>query len=74
MLDAMKIGGPANARRAGRSAMPYKEEDEGYLAAETGLRLSENPHPYGTIRYDHWRRGWHIKNDEIQRAVRLGRT
>ena len=32
MLDAMKIGGPANAQRSG--AMPNKEEDEGYLAAE----------------------------------------
>lgn len=44
--------------------MPHKEEDEGYLAAEAGQKLSENPYPRGTIRYDHWRRGWHIKSDE----------
>ena len=43
---------------------PNKEEDEGYLAAEIGLRLSENPYSRGTIRHDEWRRGWHIKRDE----------
>lgn len=44
--------------------MTHKEEDEGYLAAETGHRLSDNPYPRGTIRCDDWRRGWHIKHDE----------
>lgn len=47
--------------------MPYKEEDEGYLAAETGRRLSENPHPRGTIRHDDWRRGWYAKSNEGRR-------
>jgi hypothetical protein len=52
---------------------PHKEEDEGYLAAEAGRGLSENIYPCGTIRFEHWRRGWHIKNDEIQRTIGLGR-
>jgi hypothetical protein len=42
---------------------PHKEEDEGYLAAEAGLRLADNPYPRGTIRFAEWRRGWHIKTD-----------
>jgi hypothetical protein len=52
--------------------MPYKEEDEGYLAAETGRRLSENPHPRGTIRYDDWRRGWYAKSHEVRRKENEG--
>jgi hypothetical protein len=48
-----------------------RQEDEGYLAAETGRSLLENPYPYGTIRHEDWRRGWGIKNDETQRAKRL---
>jgi ribosome modulation factor len=40
------------------------EEDEGYLAAVNGLSLSENPYPRGTIRYQHWRSGWHIRRAE----------
>jgi hypothetical protein len=47
--------------------MPYKEEDEGYLAAEAGQRLVDNPYPRGTIRYEHWRQGWHIKRDEVHK-------
>jgi hypothetical protein len=54
------------------TANPYKEEDEGYLAAKAGRRISENVYPYGTIRYDHWRRGWRIRNAEVRRSVRLG--
>src|SRR5215469_2903639 len=46
------------------SLIPHEEVDQGYLAAEAGQMLSENPHPLGTIRYDDWRRGWHIKNNE----------
>ena len=53
------------------SSNPHKEEDEGYLAAEAGQSLSDNLYPCGTIRHEHWRRGWRIKNDEAQRAVRL---
>lgn len=39
---------------------PHKEEDEGYLAAEAGRRLSDNPCPRGTIRHAEWQRGWHL--------------
>jgi hypothetical protein len=46
---------------------PHKEEDEGYLAARNGERISDNPYPRGTIRYDEWRRGWHIKREETQK-------
>jgi hypothetical protein len=56
------------------SSNPHKEEDEGYLAAEAGQRPSDNPYPRGTLRHDHWRRGWRIKTDEISRALRLGRA
>ena len=42
------------------SLNPHKEEDEGYLAAESGRKLAENPYPRGTIRYSEWRRGWHL--------------
>jgi hypothetical protein len=51
---------------------PHKEEDEGYLAAAAGRALSANIYPVGTIRYEHWRRGWRIRYDETRRAVRLG--
>jgi hypothetical protein len=44
---------------------PHKEEDEGYLAAKAGLRLAANPYPRGTIRHDHWRRGWQLKTEGI---------
>jgi ribosome modulation factor len=46
---------------------PYKQEDEGYLAAESGLAASNNPYPRGTIRYEEWARGWQIKIDETRR-------
>jgi hypothetical protein len=45
---------------------PHKEEDEGYLAAEGGQRIDRNPYPPGTLRHDHWRRGWHMRQAEIQ--------
>ena len=45
---------------------PHKEEDEGYQAAETGQGVNANPYPRGTIRYEHWRHGWHVKRDEIR--------
>ena len=51
---------------------PHKEEDEGYLAAEAGRRVTENIYPCGTIRYEHWRHGWRIKNDEIRRGETPG--
>ena len=50
---------------------PHREEDEGYLAAEAGQGSTDNPYPRGTIRYEEWRRGWQIKRDETQRAIRL---
>ncbi|HET6307604.1 MAG TPA: hypothetical protein VFG12_10490 [Rhodopila sp.] len=46
---------------------PHKEEDEGYLAAEAGRGLADNPYPRGTIRYEEWRRGWQIRRDQAQR-------
>jgi hypothetical protein len=49
------------------SCNPHKEEDEGYLAAESGLHLTRNPYPRGTIRHEEWRRGWQIKTDETRR-------
>jgi hypothetical protein len=52
--------------------MPHKEEDEGYLAAEVGQKLSENPYPRGTIRYEHWQRGWHFKSDEAHKEEHEG--
>jgi len=48
------------------SCNPHKEEDEGYLAAESGQNLSSNPYPRGTIRYEEWMRGWQIKIDETR--------
>jgi hypothetical protein len=61
------------ARRAIRLGSGNGQEDEGYLAAEAGRGVLENPYPYGTIRYEDWRRGWHIKSDEARRAIRLSR-
>jgi hypothetical protein len=49
------------------SCNPHKEEDEGYLAAESGRDINGNPYPRGTIRYEEWRRGWQIKRDETMR-------
>jgi hypothetical protein len=49
------------------SCNPHKEEDEGYLAAESGLGIARNPYPRGTIRYAQWRRGWQIKTDETRK-------
>jgi len=49
------------------SCNPHKEEDEGYLAAESGLHISKNPYPRGTIRHEEWRRGWQTKADEKRR-------
>jgi hypothetical protein len=46
---------------------------DGYLAAEAGQSLSEDPHPRGTIRQAEWRSGWQTKRSEGQRALRLGR-
>jgi hypothetical protein len=60
-------------RRTPRLGGGTGQDDEGYLAAEAGYGLSENPYPNGTIRHEDWRRGWRMKNDEIRRAVRLGR-
>ncbi len=54
------------------TANPHKEEDEGYLAAEAGRGLNDNIYPVGTIRHDHWRRGWRIKQTELRRVVQLG--
>jgi hypothetical protein len=51
---------------------PHKEEDEGYLAAAAGRSLAENLYPCGTIRHEDWRRGWHIKSSQRQRAINLG--
>jgi len=45
---------------------PDREEDEGYLAAQAGLAAEQNPYPSGTLRFDHWRRGWHIANMEAR--------
>ena len=45
---------------------PFKEEDEGYLAAKAGQGLSDNPYPRGTIRHKQWRSGWQIKRNELQ--------
>jgi hypothetical protein len=71
-LEVVKIGVPTNLPGIGRREMPYKEEDEGYFAAETGQGLSENPYPRGTIRHDHWRRGWQIKCNETHKEEHEG--
>jgi ribosome modulation factor len=64
----------AEARRAASSETRDGSEDEGYSAAEAGQSLSDNPYPSGTIRYDDWRRGWQVRSDEMQRAIRLGKV
>jgi hypothetical protein len=51
---------------------PHKEEDEGYRAAEAGRRLLDNPYPRGTIRFEEWRRGWHIQRDNKQKEEAEG--
>jgi ribosome modulation factor len=51
---------------------PYKEEDEGYLAAEAGRSLTDNPYPRGTIRYEEWRRGWQTRRDQAERQLDEG--
>jgi hypothetical protein len=50
-----------------RACDPHKEEDEGYLAAESGQTRSANPYPRGTIRFEEWLRGWQVKTDESRR-------
>jgi hypothetical protein len=45
---------------------PHREEDEGYLAAETGLELTNNPYPKGTIRHKEWRMGWQSRHDNAR--------
>ncbi|MFL5282989.1 MAG: hypothetical protein ACJ8AW_18850 [Rhodopila sp.] len=45
---------------------PDQEEDEGYLAAQAGLAADQNPYPSGTLRFDHWRRGWQIAQLEAR--------
>lgn len=54
------------------SCNPYKEEDEGYLAAKTRQALSENPYPRGTIRHKQWRHGWTIRSNEIHNLENEG--
>jgi len=54
------------------SCNPHKEEDEGYLAAEIGRKLSDNPYPRGTIRHAEWRRGWQIKRDAVRQEENDG--
>jgi ribosome modulation factor len=49
---------------------PDREEDEGYLAAEAGRAVDQNPYPPGTLRFDHWRRGWRL----FQVEMRVERT
>ncbi|HEY0184886.1 MAG TPA: hypothetical protein VGC09_18955 [Rhodopila sp.] len=49
-----------------RPSDPHKEEDEGYLAAESGLSPAANPYPCGTIRYEEWRRGWLCKREATE--------
>jgi hypothetical protein len=52
---------PVGARvTQGRVVDPFKEEDEGYVAARGGLSLTDNPYPPGTIRNKEWRTGWLI--------------
>jgi hypothetical protein len=75
MIDHIRLGLTQDGR-AGMSDVtsfnPHKEEDEGYLAAEAGKRLSDNIYPCGTIRHEQWRRGWRIKNQEARNSIRLG--
>jgi len=30
----------------------------GHRAYREGIGVEANPHPYGTLRYKHWLRGW----------------
>jgi len=50
------------------SCNPHKMEDEGYLAAESGLGISANPYPRGTIRFEEWACGWQSKANERRRG------
>jgi hypothetical protein len=43
---------------------PDVVEDEGYVAAENGLGLEQNPYPSGTLRHADWRRGWQTRQTE----------
>jgi hypothetical protein len=52
---------------------PFKEEDEGYIAARGGLAQTDNPYPPGTIRSKEWRRGWIIGRFETGTG-RIGGT
>src|SRR4051794_3046679 len=52
--------------------MPDKEKDEGYFAAEAERKLTDNPYPPGTLRYDHWRRGWNTRRDEAHHVEHDG--
>ena len=56
------------------SRNPHKEADEGYLAAEAGQKLADNPYPAGTLRHLDWRHGWLGRTAEAERAIRLGRV
>jgi hypothetical protein len=52
---------------------PDREEDEGYLAGEAGVAIDQNPYPSGTLRFDHWRRGWRLWKIELRvDQVRVG--
>jgi len=51
---------------------PHKEEDLGYLAAEAGAGIDDNPYPPGTIRYKDWRCGWQMKIAEGERRQTPG--
>jgi ribosome modulation factor len=51
---------------------PHKEEDEGYLAAESGRKLSDNPYPRGTIRHSEWQRGWQVSRSVIRQEENDG--
>jgi hypothetical protein len=63
MVDTTRDTTPGN---------PHKEEDEGYLAADAGCGIAANIYPCGTIRFEHWRRGWRIRHNEINRSADLG--
>ncbi|WP_428493326.1 hypothetical protein [Rhodopila sp.] len=44
----------------------HQQEDEGYLAAANGQKISDNPYPPGTIRHAEWRAGWNHKQAELR--------
>ena len=52
--------------------MPDKEEDEGYLAGQSGQRVIGNPYAKGTIRYLRWRRGWQHASQSSGEEERIG--